>query len=59
MPLIISNFLKPDLIDPFIRQFLSIFNYFSFIHNGKIQVYVLYGFFFVIMLIILSFMKIL
>lgn len=53
------EFIETRLIDPFIRQYLRIFNYFSFIHNGKIQVYVLYGFFFVILLIVLSFMKIL
>ncbi len=53
------EFFETRLIDPFIKQFLRIFNYFSFIHNGKIQVYVLYGFFFVIILIVLSFMKIL
>ena len=53
------EFFETRLIDPVIKQFLRIFNYFSFIHNGKIQVYVLYGFFFVIILIVLSFMKIL
>ncbi len=53
------EFFETRLIDPFIKQFLRIFNYFSFIHNGKIQVYVLYGFFFVILLIVLSLMKIL
>jgi hypothetical protein len=53
------EFFETRLIDPFIKQFLRIFNYFSFIHNGKIQVYVLYGFFFVILLIVLSFMKVL
>jgi hydrogenase-4 component B len=53
------EFFETRLIDPFIKRYLRIFNYFSFIHNGKIQVYVLYGFFFVILLIVLSFMKIL
>jgi hypothetical protein len=53
------EFFETRLIDPAIKRFLHIFNYFSFIHNGKIQVYVLYGFFFVIILIVLSFMKIL
>ena len=53
------EFFETRLIDPVLKQFLRIFNYFSFIHNGKIQVYVLYGFFFVIILIVLSFMKIL
>jgi hydrogenase-4 component B len=53
------EFFETRLIDPLIKQFLRIFNFFSFIHNGKIQVYVLYGFFFVIILIVLSFMKIL
>ncbi len=53
------EFFETRIINPFIKQFLRLFNYFSFIHNGKIQVYVLYGFFFVIILIFLSFLKIL
>jgi hydrogenase-4 component B len=53
------EFFETRIIEPFIKRFLRIFNYFSFIHNGKIQIYVLYGFFFVILLIILSFMNIL
>jgi hydrogenase-4 component B len=53
------EFFETRIIDPLIKRFLRIFNFFSFIHNGKIQLYVLYGFFFVIVLIVLSFMKIL
>jgi hydrogenase-4 component B len=53
------EFFETRIIDPAIRQFLILFNFFSFIHNGKIQFYVLYGFFFVLLLIILSFINIL
>jgi hydrogenase-4 component B len=53
------EFFETRVFEPFIRQFLRLFNYFGFIHNGKIQFYVLYGFFFVVVLIILSFINIL
>jgi hydrogenase-4 component B len=52
------EFFETRIIDPIIRQFLRLFDYFTFIHNGKIQFYVLYGFFFVLLLILLSFINI-
>jgi len=53
------EFFETRVFEPVTRQFLRLFNYFVFIHNGKIQLYVLYGFFFVIVLIILSFIHVL
>jgi formate hydrogenlyase subunit 3/multisubunit Na+/H+ antiporter MnhD subunit len=53
------EFFETRLIDPFLKLFLRIFTYFRFIHNGRIQNYVLYGFFFVIVFILLSIMRIL
>lgn len=51
------EFFETRLIDPFLKVFIRIFSYFRFIHNGRIQYYVLYGFFFVIVLLILSVMR--
>jgi hydrogenase-4 component B len=48
------EFFETRIFEPLIRQFLRFFNFFSFIHNGKIQFYVLYGLLFVVILIILS-----
>ena len=53
------EFFETRIFDPLIRQFLRIFNVFSFIHNGKIQLYVLYGLLFMVVLIILSVLNIL
>ena len=53
------EFFETRIFDPVIRQFLRIFNVFSFIHNGKIQLYVLYGLIFMVILIILSVLNIL
>ncbi len=53
------EFFETRIIDPVIRQFLRLFNYFTFIHNGKIQFYVLYGLLFMVILIILSFINLL
>lgn len=48
------EFFETRIFDPAIKQFLRIFNLFTFIHNGKIQLYVLYGLIFMVVLIILS-----
>jgi formate hydrogenlyase subunit 3/multisubunit Na+/H+ antiporter MnhD subunit len=53
------EFFETRIIDPVIRQFLRLFNFFTFIHNGKIQYYVLYGLLFMVILIILSFINVL
>lgn len=48
------EFFETRIIDPLIQQFLRVFNLFTFIHNGKIQFYVLYGLIFMIIMIMLS-----
>ncbi|MFO7369905.1 MAG: proton-conducting transporter membrane subunit [Bacteroidales bacterium] len=53
------EFFETRIIDPVTRQLLRFFNYFTFIHNGKIQFYVLYGLLFMVILIILSFINVL
>jgi hydrogenase-4 component B len=53
------EFFETRLFDPVIKQFLRLFNYFGFIHNGKIQLYVLYGLLFMVILIVLSFINVL
>jgi formate hydrogenlyase subunit 3/multisubunit Na+/H+ antiporter MnhD subunit len=53
------EFFETRIMDPLIKQFLRIFNFFSFIHNGKIQFYVLYGLLFMVILIILSVINVL
>ena len=48
------EFFETRIFEPVIKQFLRIFNIFTFFHNGKIQLYVLYGLLFVVILTILS-----
>lgn len=48
------EFFETRIFEPVIKQFLHIFNIFTFFHNGKIQLYVLYGLIFVVILITLS-----
>jgi hypothetical protein len=53
------EFFETRILDPLMKQFLRIFNFFTFIHNGKIQLYVLYGLLFMIILLVLSLIKVL
>lgn len=53
------EFFESRIFDPLVKQFLRIFNLFTFIHNGKIQLYVLYGLIFMVVLIILSVINVL
>jgi hydrogenase-4 component B len=53
------EFFETRILDPLIKQFLRIFNFFTFIHNGKIQLYVLYGLLFMIILLVLTLIKVL
>ncbi len=53
------EFFETRILDPMIKQFLMIFNFFTFIHNGKIQLYVLYGLLFMIILLVLTLIKVL
>ncbi|HLO60660.1 MAG TPA: proton-conducting transporter membrane subunit [Bacteroidales bacterium] len=48
------EFFEKRIFEPVIKGFLRIFNIFTFFHNGKIQLYVLYGLIFVVILILLS-----
>ncbi len=48
------EFFETRLFEPVTRQFLRIFDLFTFIHNGKIQFYVLYGLLFVVILLVLT-----
>lgn len=52
------EFFETRILDPVIKQFLRIFDFFTFIHNGKIQLYVLYGLMFMIVLLVLSLIKV-
>lgn len=53
------EFFETRVFEPLINLLLRFINAFTFIHNGKIQLYVLYGLFFIVVLIILSFINIL
>lgn len=53
------DFFEARIIDKATHSILSFLNYFSFIHNGKIQMYVLYGFFFIAGLIMATFFNLL
>jgi hydrogenase-4 component B len=53
------EFFETRILNPLIKQFLRIFNYFTFIHNGKIQLYVLYGLLFMVILLVLSVINVL
>jgi len=54
-----EEFFEKNIIDPVNRRILNFMNYFTFINNGKIQMYVLYGFFFIVALIVATFLNIL
>lgn len=53
------EFFENKFIKRFNNQLFAFMNYFMFINNGKIQMYVLYGFFYIIILIIATFFNIL
>lgn len=53
------EFFEHNIISRMVNVLLRFMDYFSFIHNGKIQMYVLYGVFFVVLIIIASLMNIL
>lgn len=52
------DFFEAKFINRGINYLLRVTDYFTFIHNGKIQMYILYGVFFILVLIIISFFKI-
>ncbi len=49
-----QDFFEHNLIQPITRRMVSSANYFSFIQNGRIQSYVLYGIIFILTVFILS-----
>jgi hydrogenase-4 component B len=53
------EFFETRIIEPFVKTFLNFLGFFKFIHNGRTQLYVLYGFLFMIVLIMLSLLNML
>ncbi len=49
------DFFEAKIINRGIKYLLRFTDYFTFIHNGKIQMYILYGVFFILVLIVISF----
>ncbi|NTW23151.1 MAG: hypothetical protein HGA37_00515, partial [Lentimicrobium sp.] len=47
-----NEFFETIFIDRALRLMLSFFNLFLFIHNGRIQAYILYGFFFILLVLV-------
>ena len=54
-----AEFFEKNIFNKASNQLLHFMNYFSFIHNGKVQMYVLYGFIFMLILIVATFFNIL
>lgn len=54
-----EEFFEKNFITRINNRILTFMNYFMFIHNGKLQMYILYGFFFIIILITATFFNLL
>ena len=54
-----AEFFEKNIINKVSNQLLHFMNQFTFIHNGKVQIYVLYGFIFVMILIMTTFFNVL
>jgi formate hydrogenlyase subunit 3/multisubunit Na+/H+ antiporter MnhD subunit len=54
-----AEFFEKRIINRAAKQLLSFMNYFSFIHNGRVQYYVLYGFIFMLIVIVATFSNLL
>ncbi len=54
-----EEFFEKNFIDRLNNRIFAFMNYFMFIHNGKLQMYILYGFFFIIILIAATFFNVL
>jgi len=52
------DFFEHNLIDPFVQRLVHLTNFFSFIQNGRIQSYVLYGIVFILAIFILTVLNI-
>ncbi|HLG04128.1 MAG TPA: proton-conducting transporter membrane subunit [Bacteroidia bacterium] len=50
-----AEFFETHIIDKANNRIIAFFNYFTFIHKGKIQMYVLYGFFFIVAILAATF----
>jgi hypothetical protein len=54
-----AEFFEKNIINSVSNHLLHFMNHFTFIHNGQVQMYVLYGFIFVMILIMATFFNIL
>ena len=54
-----QDFFERNFIYPVNNRIFAFMNYFMFINNGKTQAYILYGFFFIVILIIATFFNML
>lgn len=54
-----TEFFETRIIDRINRRLIGFMNYFTFIHNGQTQMYVLYGLFFIIALITVTVLNLL
>lgn len=53
-----ADFFEKNVINKVSNQLLHFMNYFSFIHNGQVQMYVWYGFIFILVSIVATFFNI-
>ena len=53
-----AEFFEKKIISKVSGRILNFMNYFSFIHNGQVQLYILYGFIFITLLIIATLLNI-
>lgn len=53
------EFFEKNVINKVSNQLFSFMSYFSFIHNGQLRLYILYGFFFILLLFLGTFFNIL
>lgn len=51
------DFFENQVLEKFLKQLLKFFNYFQFIQNGRIQLYVLYGLCFILLVFFASLFK--
>lgn len=54
-----EEFFEKNFISRMNNPIFAFMNYFMFIHNGKLQMYILYGFFFIVILIAATFFNVL
>jgi hypothetical protein len=54
-----QEYFEKNFISPVNNRIFAFMNYFMFINNGKLQMYILYGFFFIVILITATFFNLL